>query len=629
MTGQRDRQSHATDAVAAEDLFFRLVSRRTFLMTAIACVFIAGAVIFTGVFNYKSSEREIIRKSKNVDMVNVLKAITYKVEGMVTRAEDASQLLASDDSVVKWFRGTVNSRQVKAQALGRLNQIATEFRFSNAFLAGGKTGRYYYHMSSDNGKAEKSAMLSKTETGDRWYYEMLGGKQRMAFNVEYDRAMKDTFLFVNVLVGQINKPIGVAGVGMSLSDISREFSEMHAGISSELWLVDEDNVIQISQKLSHRGFPLNVLLPKDIIARIHDSFGKKPAITILAYRKNGKIMDLGYKRLASTKWVVVYQIPRTDNISVLNSIKTNVVLTIIIVLFSVVLLFFAVSYKLYDPYKQAIMLTKKLEENVRRRTTELVEANALVMDSIQVAKHIQETMLPSVEEMNAAFPEHFVLWMPRDVVGGDFYWMKTVESGHIKVIVVGDCTGHGVPGALMTMAVTAILSNITAVMDCRDPVTILRELDRQMNQAYHQNITKTGIDNGLDIGICCIEENSILRFAGAKMDLYLLGTGVLRMIKGYKREIGSRSGNFGEYGGSIDVLLSEGDTMILTTDGLLHQNGGAQDQPFGVKHFEEAIVRNEGLPLSTVRNEFVLELQNYMGQKKQRDDITLVAFRMK
>mgnify|MGYP003749559747 CR=1 FL=1 len=299
----------------------------------------------------------------------------------------------------------------------------------------------------------------------------------------------------------------------------------------------------------------------------------------------------------------------------------------VLVLGFFVAVFYIVSRKIANPYKQALLLNMELEKKVTDRTIELKEINKKVMDSIDYAKRMQESILPSGDELKSIFREHFVIWRPRDVVGGDFYWVR--EIGETVILAVGDCTGHGVPGSLMTMTVNAVLYNIVTGINKDDPEIILRELDKLLKQALNKGLKSDTTDDGLDIAICCIKNKSRISYAGANISLYIKREQELKVCKGYKKGVGYHGTVLPDGLTNTVLPVKEGDVFILTSDGFIHQNGGNKNYPFGRKRFYNLIQNSSALSMEAMKTEFESALQEYMKDEPQRDDIVVLAFMVK
>lgn len=335
----------------------------------------------------------------------------------------------------------------------------------------------------------------------------------------------------------------------------------------------------------------------------------------------------GMVSYTSTRNALIAKSKSEDMVFILNSLKTNTIISIVIILLIFLIIFFVVSRKVANPYKQTLKLNLELEKKVNERTQELEAINHKVMDSIDYAKRMQESLLPSENELSNAFTDYFVIWKPKDIVGGDFYLVK--EYNGTVILVVGDCTGHGVPGALMTMTVNAILYHVVTNISSDNPETILRELDFHLKQAMNKESKLQAVDDGLDIAICCIKNRTEIVYAGAKIDLHIKRKKELKVLKGYNKGVGYYNSVLKDDFSSEVIRVEEGDIFIITSDGFIHQNGGNKDYPFGTKRFYDLIQKSDGQSLELMKDEFENSLLEYMDNKPQRDDIIVLAFKVK
>lgn len=210
-------------------------------------------------------------------------------------------------------------------------------------------------------------------------------------------------------------------------------------------------------------------------------------------------------------------------------------------------------------------------------------------------------------------------------MGGDFYWARKVKNG--TVLAVGDCTGHGVPGALMTMAVNSILDHIIDNICSDDPAEILKNLNKLVRETLNNRERNNTTDDGLDIGVCFID-NKRLIFSGAKISLYLRKANELVRLKGNNKSLGyKRIEEDYEYI-NHEIHLEVSDVLYISTDGYPDQNGGDKNNSFGRKKLEELINENFSRDIEGQRTVFERELIDYMGNEPQRDDITLLCVRI-
>ncbi len=279
---------------------------------------------------------------------------------------------------------------------------------------------------------------------------------------------------------------------------------------------------------------------------------------------------------------------------------------------------------------------KHLEEKVEERTTELKNTNELlseaftdIKDSINYAQQIQQAILPLESIIQKSFPDSFILYKPRDVVSGDFYWYGAVEKNGTTyhIIAAADCTGHGVPGAFMSMIGNTILSEIVIAKEIVDPSQILSLLHHGIRKALKQNLTTSR--DGMDICLCSINLSSNwVKYAGAYNPLWILrNTNEIEVIKANKCAIGGFTED-SQIFESHEFMLQKGEAMYLFTDGYADQFGGEHGKKLTAKKFKEAILQVADKPMSQQK----FYLQNYVeiwkGKEFQVDDILVIGLRV-
>lgn len=610
------KQSHSVNPADKNIIY----DSGTIKVLIFASLIIVLAVILTGSMSYLITRNAVVDKLKTQDLVFIVDSITAKIDGRLERAKETSLILARDPMIIKWVAGKEQDATLGEYAQARINSIAEDYDYANAFVVSATTNNYW----AEGFKVIQ--VMSPAAAGDKWFFDGLKSKKSVYFNLDYNSGRKDTFVFVDTLVGDVNQPIAIAGVGLSLKSIADEFRNYKFGEKSSLWLIDSSGKIHLSDNFNHNGQYLNDYLPTDVVAQVLTGIEDATATsqTLEYTNEKGETIDLVYRATKSTDWKVVFQIPRSESIAILGSIKLNTAVSGFIALVLMVFVFYIVSNRIANPLKRALLLTAEMEKKVDERTRELVDKNQKIIDSIEYAQRLQESILASTQELQDVLGDYFILWKPRDVVGGDFYWVRRLDA-HRSLIAVADCTGHGVPGAFMTMAVNSVLKSIVDQGNV-DPSLILAELNRRMKEILHRNHQDRITDDGLDIGICYVENNKMLTFAGAKIPLYICRGNKVEIIKGDRRSIGyRRSSDELEFTNHYWEVQS-GDRFYLTTDGFIDQNGGEKDYPFGRKKLIEIIREQSGSNLTLQRNSFESALRLYMGNELQRDDITLIGF---
>lgn len=272
---------------------------------------------------------------------------------------------------------------------------------------------------------------------------------------------------------------------------------------------------------------------------------------------------------------------------------------------------------------------KQLLADLELAHAKLADANHQVMESIGYARRIQTSVLPDRMALAGAGLDVAVLWEPLHQVGGDYFWLERL--GDVSIIVVADCTGHGVPGAFITLIVATALDRVLHERGLRSPAAILAALDEMVRAQLRQDGRGSDSDDGLDCGVCIWDpEARRLTFAGAGLSLTTVtDTGVTR-IRGAKRGLGyPRHGSERFSTGNVTLDVTPGDTFYLMTDGVTDQMGtqGTQRRLLGHRGVADILLRTHKEELGLQIGTLEAELAAYRGSEARRDDMTLVAFR--
>lgn len=261
---------------------------------------------------------------------------------------------------------------------------------------------------------------------------------------------------------------------------------------------------------------------------------------------------------------------------------------------------------------------------------DLEEKNTHITDSIRYAQTIQNAILPSTSYINSRFPENFVIFLPKDVVSGDFYWMHDTTDGKKIFIAVVDCTGHGVPGAFMSMIGNSLLNQVVVEKEISDPAKVLEEINLGIVKALRQNDT-TNTD-GMDMVFCTLEASDIdgrktVKFCGAKNSLYYVSNGEFYELKGDRKSIGGIQKESGKKFTTQTIQVKKGDILYLTTDGFV-DTANEERKRYGTIRFREEILKVCDKPLSEQRESLMRSLKEFQGNTPQRDDVTFLAVKI-
>ena len=274
--------------------------------------------------------------------------------------------------------------------------------------------------------------------------------------------------------------------------------------------------------------------------------------------------------------------------------------------------------------------SRQAEDYAERLDSALVtakESHENILSSLRYASLIQKSMLPNPEKTEDWFKDSFIIWQPREIVGGDFYYIDEVDD-HL-VIAVADCTGHGVPGALMTMLSSAELKRIVRGEKCLNPSDILNQLNIRIKMALQQDTSNALSDDGLDISLCVIPpDKKVMLFSGARLPLVYILDDELQLIKGDSQSIGYISTKKAKPFSSHLIPLTPYMNFYLYTDGITDQPAELSGKRFGTKKLKTFLNEYNNLPFSAQNDEFLKTIALHQGERPSVDDSTIIGFRL-
>ncbi len=609
-----------------------------------------------------------------------------KVLAAIRRDLALSLKLADSPLLRHWIQNEDNPA-LKTLAFEELESYRRLFQDKSYFLIVDKSLHYYY----DDAKGEFAAnplryTLSEKNPGDAWYFKIRQSPETLELNADYDRGLNVTKVWFNVaILDNQGRKIGLGGSGVDISKFLKPLvNSAEPGVQTVLFdrsgviEADKDHkIVEHNSNLSAHKKPITIfdtLASADSRAKIRACIdrlvaqGDSFATTVISEHGHRYYAALAY--LPEIHW---YNLVLVDEASVIaSSVFLPVMAVGVLSLLGIVLAIgLYLNRSVIRPLGQlsrsaeqvaggdySVQLestrtdeigvvnrafsamartvkdhTENLERKVAQRTDELSqsmrkveEANGLIMDSLRYAKMIQDAVLPKSSDVARMLGGHAVVYRPRDLVGGDF-WLFYVD-GDACLIGVGDCTGHGVPGALMTMTANSVLSQLVSLHGIGDPALLLGELDRQLRKVLHQGASGNAeVDNGLEAALCtCRRGDSRMIFASSRISLFRGRAGRVEEIKGDRQGLGYAK-NDPEYAyHNREIAVDPESVFYLTTDGWLDQAGGPKSLCFGLGRFVSMLAAASGLPLDAQVRRFEAELAAYQGAECQRDDITVLAF---
>jgi serine phosphatase RsbU (regulator of sigma subunit) len=266
------------------------------------------------------------------------------------------------------------------------------------------------------------------------------------------------------------------------------------------------------------------------------------------------------------------------------------------------------------------------KDEITKQRNEIELKNSNILSSIIYARNIQKAVLPSRETFNQLLPESFIMSKPKDIVSGDFYWLA--EKDNKIIISVADCTGHGVPGAFMSLLGITLMNEIVNVHGITRSDLIVSELRRRLIESLRQNRKSDITYDGMDIALCVIDTNNHkLQFTGGMNDLVYIHNAKIEIVRADHLDVSAsfaESGNFK----MTELNYSDGDMIYLFTDGYQDQFGGQYNKKFLRPHFYTTLFEIHKLPVLNQKEMLEKKLEVWMKSHIQTDDITVMGIRL-
>ena len=272
-------------------------------------------------------------------------------------------------------------------------------------------------------------------------------------------------------------------------------------------------------------------------------------------------------------------------------------------------------------------ITQRQKRVIEEQKLLVEEKNKEVLDSITYAKRLQDAILPPLNAIEKALPESFVLYNPKDIVAGDFYWMERV--GDTILIAAADCTGHGVPGAMVSVVCSNALNRAVKEFGIRETGKILDKVRELVLETFEKS--QSEVKDGMDISLVAISHKlpangSSIQWAGAYNPLWYLQGGLLKEVAPDKQPIGMQDNP--KPFTTHHINLQKGDILYLFTDGYADQFGGPKGKKFKYKQLQELLLTNAGKAMDEQKKILDEALRNWKGQMEQTDDVCIIGIRV-
>lgn len=299
-------------------------------------------------------------------------------------------------------------------------------------------------------------------------------------------------------------------------------------------------------------------------------------------------------------------------------------------------LMFLLVFVIYRGYKQKQKINRELQaknttilrqkDEIEEQKFMIEEKNKDITDSIEYAKTLQDAILPDIETVMHSLPNSFIFFRPRDIVSGDFYWYHRKENRHF--IIAADCTGHGVPGAFVSMVCNNLLNEVIIHKNMSDPGKILTEVNKSVFSVFQKEGTKARANDGMDISLCIFDsETRLLEFAGAMNPAILVRNNIIIELPADKISIGG-SARPGHRFSAMQTELQKDDCIYIFSDGFHDQFGGNKGKKFMFRNFKKLLSEVSLLSAADQVKQLDTELLSWQGNYERVDDILVIGFKV-
>ena len=415
--------------------------------------------------------------------------------------------------------------------------------------------------------------------------------------------MKSTVIFIlfsSLLIFNLGVTFGQVENDQQLTDISDKIESKQLELDSDKE-VSGEKLVELKEYISY----LEELLKNNQVNYNENELGQG---LVIQEELKSKLALLKFKVEAKEKEVKAEQ-------------EKNKYLTYIIVFLALFLIPTILAIIFFIHNKK----TKKSNVVLDDQNTKLTKAYNNIQSSIKYAERIQKSVLVKPEVINEYFKESFILWKPKDIVSGDFYYFT--EAGNKLIITAVDCTGHGVPGAFMTIMGNSFLNEIIIEHGVTQPAAILTELHTKIQESLSKGDQQA--DDGMDIALACIDKDKkTIAFAGANNPMFYIGNNELHVVNANRGGLGGTKVYKEIKYDNNEIDISDVDTFYLFSDGFHDQFGGEEDRKFMKKRFKQLLLDNQKKTLAQQHDILEKEINLWQGEVEQTDDILVIGVKL-
>ena len=465
---------------------------------------------------------------------------------------------------------------------------------------------------------------------DAWYFECTASDREYLLNVDVDKIRHRTLVWLNYKVTRDDKIYGVLCTGLEFSSLITRLFEEYESDSVRTLVIDEEGAIQMDSAIDifmnyqiedvdlvsdHFAGTVIDSMITEYLGNINDYFTQlSPTVVVENPGKGFAFATIA--PITGTTWSVVTLFDSSQLFSMTEFIPLIAVILVLFALYIIVINFVSKRY-VFEPFQQLYDKTN--------------EQNNTILDNINYASKIQKNLLPKNDTLEAAFSDHSIIWKPRDVVGGDIFWLKNFDRG--SVLCVCDCTGHGTSGALLTTLVVSALEAVVWPSNCHDTANIVWQVEQRLAAVLHvdrNNENKHGImdiNDGCDIAVLFVANDKSVTISAGNINVFVCDGMEVTRHKGQPIFIGEGKLASADNINAIKIPANPDNKFYIASDGMCDQIGGSRGMQFGYKIFKKIILENHNEKQDIISGKIWTAFEEYRGNEPRRDDFELITFK--
>jgi serine phosphatase RsbU (regulator of sigma subunit)/Tfp pilus assembly protein PilF len=517
------------------------------------------------------------------------------------------------DDALRFYREAIVYKEKagnKKDLASTYNNIGSIYMTKNVY----DSALYYFNISLDlrqQADDHRGLGIVHKNIGECYYRQndLKTAEENFKLSLEYRRKANDQAGIASTLIafGKLRNKQGKYQEGLAMLLEGDSLARASGSLTHEL-----DAALELWSIYKNMGQPGIALNYADVAIKLKDSLLNEAGIRHSEEMKARYDMDQQAKELEQLKAEQREAAIKADSDQKFYRlfIITGIVVLIIVVAFFLI----------------RARETRKAQSRLQFAYDQIETKNKDITDSIRYAKRIQQAILPDDHALKMAFPESFVFYRPKDIVSGDFYWHHHTEN--VQMVAVADCTGHGVPGAFMSVLGASQLTSVIAEQGELAPGKILGLIDEGIRNQLHQDGLEATRDS-MDIALCAYDRRKgELTFCGANRPIIIYrNTGLLEIVRPSKFSVGGDSDTRKEFV-EHKVQLHAGDSFYLFTDGFADQFGGPKGKKFKTSRFRDVLTQIATQQIQHQKRELETVFDSWRGQFEQVDDICVVGIRI-